>query len=84
MDNKTILGLLAGALTTTSFVPQVVKAWKSRSTKDVSFWMFMLLTVGALTWLAYGFLINSLPVIIANAVTLVLVSILLALKIKYK
>lgn len=84
MDRITVLGLLAGTMTTASFIPQVVKAWRSHSTKDVSLWMFLLLTVGAMMWLAYGFLINSLPVIIANAVTLVLVVILLALKIKYK
>ena len=84
MDKITMLGLIAGTMTTASFIPQVVKAWRSHSTKDVSLWMFLLLTVGAMMWLAYGFLINSLPVIIANAVTLALVVILLALKIKYK
>lgn len=84
MDTITVLGLIAGTMTTASFIPQVVKAWRSRSTKDVSFWMFLLLAVGVMMWLVYGFLIGSLPVIIANAVTLVLVVTLLALKIKYK
>lgn len=84
MDKITILGLLAGALTTTSFIPQVVKAWRSRSTKDVSLWMFLLLTIGVMMWVAYGFFIGSLPVIMTNVVTLVLVVILLVLKIKYK
>ncbi|MBI5887222.1 MAG: SemiSWEET transporter [Deltaproteobacteria bacterium] len=84
MDRITVLGLFAGTLTTISFIPQVVKAWKSHSTKDVSFWMFLLLTVGVMMWVVYGFLIGSLPVIMTNAVTLVLVFILLVLKIKYK
>lgn len=84
MDSTTILGLVAGALTTVSFVPQVVKTWKTRSAKDVSVWMFTLLCAGIFFWIIYGFLIRSLPVILTNIVTLILASIVLALKVRYK
>ena len=84
MDNTTILGLIAGTLTTLSFLPQVVKARRSHSTRDVSLWMFLLLTAGIMMWIVYGLLISSLPVILTNIATLVLVSVILALKIKYR
>ena len=79
----TALGMLAGALTTIAFLPQVLKTWKSKSAKDVSAGMLATFTTGVLLWLIYGVLIESWPVIIANAVTLVLAGANLALKLKY-
>jgi MtN3 and saliva related transmembrane protein len=84
MDYIIVIGLLAGFLTTASFLPQVIKTWKTKSTKDISFYMFSILTVGIFLWMIYGFLINSLPVILANAVSLILSAIIMAFKIKYK
>ncbi|MEB3339068.1 MAG: SemiSWEET transporter [Leptolyngbyaceae bacterium] len=83
MDFLTILGLVAGTLTTTAFLPQVVKIWKSKSAKDISLGMLVTFCIGVFLWLIYGICLNALPVIIANAVTLVLSLINLALKIKY-
>jgi MtN3 and saliva related transmembrane protein len=83
MDFATVLGLVAATLTTAAFLPQVLKIVKTRSTKDLSMWMYAMLFVGVLLWLVYGLLISSLPVIAANAVTLVLVFAVLAFKIKY-
>ncbi len=83
MDVSTALGLTAGALTTLAYLPQVVKTWKSKSTKDISTGMFVALCLGLLMWIFYGFSISSMPVIVANIVSLVLVFIVLALKIKY-
>lgn len=74
------LGFLAGTLTTLSFVPQVAKAWRTRSTGDLSLTMLVAFTSGVLLWLIYGMVLGSLPVILANAVTLGLSGVLLALK----
>jgi MtN3 and saliva related transmembrane protein len=78
-----ILGLLAGTFTTISFLPQVIKIWRSKSAKDISLAMFSIFSIGVLLWLVYGLFINSLPVILANAVTLVLASTILVFKFKY-
>jgi MtN3 and saliva related transmembrane protein len=75
-----LLGYVAGVLTTVAFFPQVIKAFRTRSTKDISLSMWVLLFTGIICWLVYGFLVGSGPVIIANAVTLVLVGAVLALK----
>ncbi|MDA8388316.1 MAG: SemiSWEET transporter [Nitrospiraceae bacterium] len=71
-DLKTLLGFAAGALTTLSYLPQVVKTWKSRSTRDISAGMFVILAAGLLLWTLYGFLINSTPVIVTNIVSFIL------------
>ena len=84
MDYATIIGFIAATLTTASFIPQAVKAWQSKSTKDISLGMFAAVCVGIFLWLVYGILIKSLPVIAANAVSFVFAAIILALKIKYK
>jgi MtN3 and saliva related transmembrane protein len=84
MDAIKILGLVAGTLTTISFLPQVIKTWKSRSAKDLSLAMFSVFCLGTCFWLTYGILIDSFPVIIANAVTLFLCSILLFFKLRFK
>jgi MtN3 and saliva related transmembrane protein len=79
----TLIGLVAAVCTTGSFLPQVVRAWRTRSTRDVSAWMFALLVTGNTLWLVYGALIGDLPILIANLVTLGLVSTILALKLRY-
>ena len=83
MDNVTLLGIAAGTLTTLSFLPQVIKTWKTRSTKDISTGMFVTLCAGILLWALYGFAINSMPVIITNIVTFFLAFVVLLLKIKH-
>ncbi|MFA5780000.1 MAG: SemiSWEET transporter [Elusimicrobiota bacterium] len=84
MNFVTILGLTAGTLTTFAFLPQLFKAWKSKSTSDISLGMFIILCAGILLWIAYGFFIKSFPVIISNAVTFILCMLILYFKIKYK
>lgn len=84
MNDINLLGLLAGTLTTIAFVPQVVKIWQSKSASDISFGMFLIFNLGLVLWLLYGIAIHSVPVIIANAVTLVLTGMILVLKIRYK
>lgn len=79
-----LLGLLAGTLTTCSFLPQVIKTWRSRSAADISLIMFSVFSAGVLIWLIYGFMIDAAPVIIANAVTLVFALAILIMKIRFK
>ncbi len=83
MDTSTAIGLMAGALTTLAYLPQVVKTWKSKSTKDISVGMFISLCLGLLMWVFYGFSIHSMPVIVANIVSLVLVFTVLIFKIRF-
>ncbi len=84
MDWLTALGLLAGTLTTIAFLPQVMKTWQSKSAKDVSFGMLIIFCLGVFLWLVYGMYIHSLPIILANLVTLILNLIILRLKIRYE
>jgi MtN3 and saliva related transmembrane protein len=79
----TFIGLFAAVCTTSSFVPQVIKAWRSRSTRDMSTAMFTLLVTGNSLWLLYGVLIGDLPIVFANLITLALVATILALKLRY-
>lgn len=78
-----ILGLLAGALTTVSFIPQVLQVLKSKNTKGISLPMYIIFVSGVLLWLIYGLLIQEPPVYIANAITFVLSLTILMMKIKY-
>ncbi len=80
---ENLIGFLAGALTTISFVPQVIKVWKSKSTKDISLGMFLLFTIGVSLWLAYGLWINDPPIIVANLVTVVLAILILIAKLRF-
>jgi MtN3 and saliva related transmembrane protein len=75
------LGFLAGLLTTSSFVPQVVKSWRTRSVDDLSLGMLLLYNAGVAMWLAYGWLLHAAPIIAANGVTLLLALTLLGLKV---
>jgi MtN3 and saliva related transmembrane protein len=78
-----IIGLLAGTLTTLSFLPQVVKAARTKETKDLSLSMYIVLATGIFLWTIYGILIEALPVILANGISFILAAIVLILKIKY-
>ncbi len=84
MDYVTILGLAAGTLTTVAFLPQVTKAWRTKSTKDISLVMFIMFCIGIFLWLIYGIFLKSLPIILANAITLILALTILILKIKFR
>ena len=79
----TLLGLLAATCTTLSFLPQVVKAWRTKSTADISIGMFVLLTTGVVLWIIYGAAIGDIPLVAANVATLLLVATILALKVKH-
>lgn len=82
-DAVELVGMIAGALTTLAYVPQAVKVWLSRSTRDISLGTFLLMNIGIALWLVYGLLIDSPGLIAANAVTLGLTAAVLAAKLKY-
>ncbi len=84
MDLATIIGLVAAFLTTFAFLPQSIKTIKTKHTKDLSLSTLVMIEFGLITWLVYGLMSNSLPVIAANTVSILIMSIILFLKIKYK
>jgi MtN3 and saliva related transmembrane protein len=77
------LGLAAGCCTSLAFVPQVMKAWRTRRTQDLSLGMYLVLATGVALWLVYGLLVSSLSVTVANAVSLVLILVVVALKLRH-
>lgn len=84
MDLTTALGLLAGGLTTISFVPQVIKIWKTKSAEDVSLKMFLALCTGVLLWLVYGYFKKDTAILVTNGITLLLTLAILGMKLKFK
>ena len=78
------IGFFAAFCTTIAFLPQAIKVYKTKSTKDISLLMFIIFTVGVASWLAYGVYLNDLPLIAANTITLILSLFILFYKIKYK
>jgi len=83
MAFTTILGLAAGTLTTVAVVPQVVKAARTRNTRDLSLAMFLTSDAGVLLWLIYGIALGEVPIIVANALTASLLSAIVFLKLKH-
>jgi MtN3 and saliva related transmembrane protein len=79
-----ILGLTAATLTTSAFLPQVIKTWQTKSAKDVSVAMLITFCLGIFLWLLYGIFRQDLAIILANAVTLILNLVILYLKLRYK
>jgi len=80
MDSIILVGLVAGALTTSSTIPQAVKILRTRSAKDVSEWFFMLMSAGMLLWLVYGLARADAAIVLWNAVSLGLCVMILVLK----
>jgi MtN3 and saliva related transmembrane protein len=66
------IGFGAASCTTLSFVPQVLKVWRTKSVADISLTMYLVFFVGLVQWFVYGILLQSWPIIIANAVTMML------------
>ncbi|KOR35344.1 MULTISPECIES: SemiSWEET transporter [Planktothricoides] len=84
MTLTSLIGFMAATLTTVSFLPQVIQVWKTKSTKDISLGMFSIFSSGVFLWLVYGILIEDWAVFMANSITLILASIILTFKLKYK
>ena len=84
MDSIILIGYIAGALTTLSFVPQVIRAWKLGETRDLSLAMLLLFALGILLWTFYGIWTGSMPIILANVITFILILILLGMKVIHR
>ncbi len=81
--NVEIVGIAAGVLSCTTFLPQVIKTYKSKSSKDISLLMFIIAAVSTSLWLIYGLLIGSFSLIFTNIIVVSLSIVMLFLKIKY-
>jgi MtN3 and saliva related transmembrane protein len=79
----TLLGIVAGTLTTIAFLPQLLRVWRSKSARDISLTWLVTFTAGVSLWLLYGLLLGQMPIVIANAVTLGLTLVILAFKLRY-
>ncbi|MDD5136614.1 MAG: SemiSWEET transporter [Candidatus Omnitrophica bacterium] len=84
MNKIDLVGMVAGICTTISFLPQVVKIVRTKHTRDISLPMYVIFSLGVFMWACYGFMTNSLPIILANTVTLALAFYILSAKVKYK
>jgi MtN3 and saliva related transmembrane protein len=79
-----VIGLIAATCTTLAFVPQVVRVWRLKRADELSLTTLVVFSIGMLIWLGYGILIGSLPLIVANAVTVLLTMTILAMKLKWE
>ena len=77
-----IIGLVAAALTTSAFIPQVYKVYKEKSAVGISLTMYLIFFAGLSLWLLYGYLVGSISIVIANGVTLILAAIIIYYKLK--
>jgi len=84
MEYRDIIGTIAAFCTTISFLPQVIKAYRTKRAKDLSLPMYMVFLIGVAAWFYYGIITASLPIIVANVVTFGLASAIVAMKIKYR
>ena len=84
IDNYEIIGLIAAVLTTSAYVPQAYKAWKTKSADSVSLAMYLIMLTGIILWLVYGIHLNSISMILANSVTIVLTMVIIFFKLRYK
>ncbi|MBP6430717.1 MAG: SemiSWEET transporter [Ferruginibacter sp.] len=78
-----ILGLAAGTITSITFLPQVIHIWKTKSAKDLSLQMLLLLVLGVSMWLTYGLLVKDAAIIYTNSMVLAMSLILVYFKIKF-
>lgn len=77
-----LLGSAAGTLTTVAFIPQVARAWRTKSVDDLSLWMLIAFTSGVALWAVYGVVTSAMPLILTNGLTFVLAMTLLVMKIR--
>jgi MtN3 and saliva related transmembrane protein len=84
MDAIKILGLAAGTITSITFLPQVIQIWKTKSAKDLSLPMLLLLILGVTMWLTYGIIVKDAAIIYTNSMVLTMSFIMLYFKMKFK
>ena len=79
-----ILGMTAGSITAITFLPQVIKTWKTKSAGDISMLMFTFATISVIMWLVYGIILKALPIIYTNSLVLMNSLIMLYFKFRFK
>lgn len=83
MNALDLLGLIATCFTTSSFVPQVWRIWKTHDVSAISLPTYIIITIGLALWLAYGLLRSDLPLVVANSVMVLLTAAITVMKIRY-
>jgi MtN3 and saliva related transmembrane protein len=78
-----VLGLIAGALTTSGYIPQIVKGYRTKKMNDVSILMISILCVGMFLWIVYGYMVNDLALLISNIIGTTFLAILVTMKFHY-
>lgn len=84
MDILDILGLVATSFTTSAFVPQVWRTWKTRDVSGISLPTYVIITIGLALWLVYGLLKNDLPLIVANSLMVILTGAITLMKLRFE
>lgn len=84
MSALQLLGLAAGTISSITFLPQVIRIWKTKSAKDISLQMLLLLILGVTMWLVYGILVKDAAIIYTNSMVLTMSLIMMYFKFKYK
>lgn len=79
----TLIGYMAGFCTTASFVPQVIRAWRTRHTDDLAWGWLIIFECGLAGWLTYGVVLHDWPMIFANTITITLCSALMVMKVRF-
>ena len=79
-----LVGVIAAVCTTISFLPQVIKVYRTRHTADLSLPMYAIFCFGVFMWTCYGVMMRSWPIIVSNAIVFVLCGYILSMKIRYK
>ncbi|MEO5328188.1 MAG: SemiSWEET transporter [Magnetococcus sp. THC-1_WYH] len=82
MSAVSLLGFMAALFTTLALVPQVIRTFQTRDTRGISLWMYAMSSLGVFLWMVYGIVLQAWPIIIANAVTFILMVIILIMKIR--
>ncbi|NQV13691.1 MAG: hypothetical protein HQ530_05330 [Parcubacteria group bacterium] len=83
MESIELLGFIAGGLVAVSLLPQLIKSWQTKSTKDIAI-LWILINLGGQTlWVVYGYYISSASLIVMSSITLVMTISLIVLKLKY-
>ena len=84
MTSIQLLGMAAGSISAITFLPQVIKTWKTKSAGDISLLMFAFATISVLMWLAYGIILGDIPIIYTNSLVLICSVIMLYFKFRFR
>lgn len=79
MEPASVIGLMAATCTTAAFIPQVIQILRTGNVDGISVLMYSIFTFGVACWLTYGLILNDLPMVLANTVTLILAGMVLTL-----